>query len=590
MQTFRKLFYLLSPDERKSAGLLIFMIMIMALLDLIGIASILPFVTVLTNSSLIETNVILNEMYQVSKIFGVENSQQFLFALGVLVFVLLIISLSFKVLTTYAQVRFVAMREYSIGKRLLEGYLYQPYSWFLSQHSASLGKNILSQVAQVIVYGMNPFIELISKSFVTIALITLLIIVDSKLAIIVGTSLAGCYVVLFYLVRTYVARIGKKSLENNELRFKAINHAFGATKEIKLGGLEQKYIKLFLNPSLIFAKAQASSQVISQLPRFILEAIAFGGMLLLILVVMTKSGSFNSSLPIISLYAFTGYRLIPAFQQIYAAFTQLSFVGPSLDKLYNDIKNLKSSNKKQDHGILSFNKTIAVKNIYYDYPDSSLTALKNITLTIPKNSVIGIIGQTGSGKTTLIDIILGLLEPQKGTLEIDGREITKQNLRSWQRSIGYVPQYIYLSDETIAANIAMGVEIEDIDFELVKRVSKIANLHDFIINELPKQYHTTIGERGVRLSGGQRQRIGIARALYHNPQVLVLDEATSALDNQTEKAVMDAVNNLSKDITIVLIAHRLNTVKNCHIVFKLERGQIIRQGTFDELINRNKLF
>ena len=408
MQTFRKLFYLLSPDERKSAGLLIFMIMIMALLDLIGIASILPFVTVLTNSSLIETNVILNEMYQVSKIFGVENSQQFLFALGVLVFVLLIISLSFKVLTTYAQVRFVAMREYSIGKRLLEGYLYQPYSWFLSQHSASLGKNILSEVAQVIVYGMNPFIELISKSFVTIALITLLIIVDSKLAIIVGTSLAGCYVVLFYLVRTYVARIGKKSLENNELRFKAINHAFGATKEIKLGGLEQKYIKLFLNPSLIFAKAQASSQVISQLPRFILEAIAFGGMLLLILVVMTKSGSFNSSLPIISLYAFTGYRLIPAFQQIYAAFTQLSFVGPSLDKLYNDIKNLKSSNKKQDHGILSFNKTIAVKNIYYDYPDSSLTALKNITLTIPKNSVIGIIGQTGSGKTTLIDIILGL--------------------------------------------------------------------------------------------------------------------------------------------------------------------------------------
>ena len=185
---------------------------------------------------------------------------------------------------------------------------------------------------------------------------------------------------------------------------------------------------------------------------------------------------------------------------------------------------------------------------------------------------------------------MGLLEPQKGTLEIDGREITKQNLRSWQRSIGYVPQYIYLSDETIAANIAMGVEIEDIDFELVKRVSKIANLHDFIINELPKQYHTTIGERGVRLSGGQRQRIGIARALYHNPQVLVLDEATSALDNETEKAVMDAVNNLSKDITIVLIAHRLNTVKNCNIVFKLERGQIIRQGTFDELINRNKLF
>ena len=590
MQTFKKLLFLLTPDERKSAGLLIVMIMIMALLDLIGIASILPFVTVLTNPSLIETNIILNNMFQASKIFGVQNSQQFLFALGILVFVLLIISLTFKVLTTYAQVRFVSMREYSIGKRLLEGYLYQPYSWFLSRHSSDLGKNILSEVSQVIVYGMNPFIELISKSFVTIALITLIIIVDPKLALIVGTLLAVCYVILFYLIRTYVARIGKESLKNNELRFTAINHAFGAAKEIKLGGLEQKYIKLFLNPSLIFAKAQASSQVVSQLPRFILEAIAFGGLLLLILVVMSKSGSFNNALPIISLYAFTGYRLIPAFQQIYAAFTQLSFVGASLDKLYNEVKNLKPSTENQDQGILPFNKTIALKNIYYDYPNSSRTALKDITLCIPVNSIIGFVGQTGSGKTTLIDIILGLLEPQKGTLEIDGKVITKQNLRSWQRSIGYVPQYIYLSDETIAANIAMGVESKDINFDLVKRASKIANLHDFVVNELPKQYQTTIGERGVRLSGGQRQRIGIARALYHNPQVLVLDEATSALDNQTEKAVMDAVNNLSKDITIILIAHRLNTVKNCDIVFKLDKGQLVSQGTFDELINRNKSF
>lgn len=578
MQTFKKLLFLLTPGERKSAGLLIIMIMIMALLDLIGIASILPFVTVLTNPGLIETNIILSNMFQASNIFGVNNSQQFLFALGILVFALFIISITFKVFTTYVQVRFVSMREYSIGKRLLEGYLYQPYSWFLSRHSADLGKNILSEVSQVIVYGMNPLIELISKGFVTIALITLIIIVDPKLALIVGTLLAGCYVSLFYLVRTYVIRIGKESLKNNELRFTAINNALGAAKEIKLGGLELNYIKLFLKPSLIFAKAQASSQVITQLPRFILEAIAFGGMLLLILVVMAKSGSFNNALPIISLYVFTGYRLIPAFQQIYAAFTQLSFVGASLDKLYDDIKNLKSSIKNQDKGILPFNKTIDLKNIYYDYPNTSRTALKDITLRIPVNSIIGFVGQTGSGKTTLIDIILGLLEPQKGTLEIDGKVITKQNLRSWQRSIGYVPQYIHLSDETIAANIAMGIEPKDINFDLVKRASKIANLHDFIVNELPKQYQTTIGERGVRLSGGQRQRIGIARALYHNPQVLILDEATSALDNQTEKAVMDAVNNLSKDITIILIAHRLNTVKNCDIIFKLDKGRLVSQG------------
>ena len=193
-------------------------------------------------------------------------------------------------------------------------------------------------------------------------------------------------------------------------------------------------------------------------------------------------------------------------------------------------------------------------------------------------------GATGSGKSTTVDIILGLLEPQKGTLEVDGQVITKQNSRSWQRSIGYVPQSIFLADDTVAANIAFGVEPKDINQEAVEKAAKIANLHNFVSDELPKKYQTTIGERGVRLSGGQRQRIGVARALYHNPQVLILDEATSALDNQTEQAVMDAINNLGKDITIILIAHRLNTVKNCDKIFKFQNGTIVDQGTYDELI------
>jgi ATP-binding cassette, subfamily B, bacterial PglK len=588
MQTFKKLLFLLNTHERKRAGLLIIMIMIMALLDLIGIASVLPFVAVLTNPGFIETNAILNIMFQASSIFGVKNDKEFLFTLGTLVFVLLIISLTFKVLTIYAQVRFISMREYNISKRLLEGYLHQSYSWFLSRNSADLGKNILSEVSQVIANGMYPLIELISKGFVAIALIILIIIVDPKLALIVGVSLSGCYVSFFYFIRTFLVRIGKESLINNKLRFAAINQAFGATKEIKVGGLEQHYIKLFLNPAQIFARAQAASQVISQLPRFILEAIALGGMLLIILFLVAQSGSFNNALPIISLYALTGYRLIPSFQQIYASFTQLTFVGPSLDKLYEDIKNLKLLYKNQDQDILPLNKTIALKNVYYDYPNTTRTTLSDINLIIPAKSTVGLVGATGSGKTTTVDIILGLLEPRKGTLEVDGKVITKQNLRSWLRSIGYVPQHIYLSDDTVSANIAIGVDPKDINQDMVEKASKIANLHEFIIDELPKQYQTIIGERGVRLSGGQRQRIGIARALYHDPKVLILDEATSALDNQTEKAVMDAVNNLNKGITIILIAHRLNTLKNCDIIFKLDKGHLVAQGTFDELVNSNK--
>jgi len=270
---------------------------------------------------------------------------------------------------------------------------------------------------------------------------------------------------------------------------------------------------------------------------------------------------------------------MPAVQQIYTAFTQISFNSPSIDLLNKDIKNLKPFNSNQAHDVdaLSLNKAITLKNIYYNYPNTTRTALKNININIPAKSTVGLIGTTGSGKTTTVDIILGLLEPQKGTLEVDGKVVSKQNSRAWQRSIGYVPQHIYLADDTIEANIAFGFDPKDINQEAVEKASKIANLHEFIMHELPNKYQTTIGERGVRLSGGQRQRIGIARALYHNPQVLILDEATSALDNQTEQAVMDAVNNITKDITIILIAHRLNTVKNCDIIFKLEKGQIIKQ-------------
>ena len=584
MQTVKKLLYLLTPQECKRAVLLLLMILVMALLDMIGVASILPFMAILTNPSLIETNLILNNMYLISNKFGVENNQQFLFALGILVFLILIFSLFFKALTTYFQIRFIQMREYTIGKSFVEGYLHQPYSWFLNHHSAELGKNILSEVGGV-VGGMRNLLELISKGMVAIAIIVLLILADPKLALIISLSIGMFYGVIFFSIRSYIKRIGKIRLENNELRFLSVSEAFGAIKEVKVGGLEQAYIKQFSKSAKTFALTQASSSILSQLPRYFLEAIAFGGIMLIILYKMKITGSFNNALPVISLYVFAGYRLMPALQNIYRSFTQLTFVAPAVDKLYDDKKNLKPFHSNQDKKFLDFNNSISLKNIHYNYPNASRTALKDINLNIPAKSTVGLVGATGSGKTTTVDIILGLLEAQKGTLEVDGKIITKQNSRSWQQSIGYVPQNIYLSDDTIAGNIALGVDPIDIDQEVIEKVCKIANLHNFVMDELPNKYLTSVGERGVRLSGGQRQRIGIARALYHNPKVLILDEATSALDNETEKAVMDAIDNLSKDITIILIAHRLNTVKNCDIIFKLENGRLIGQGIFDEIIN-----
>ena len=590
MQNFKKIFNLLTPYEKKRAILLVIVIIITALLDMIGVVSILPFMAVLSNPGLIETNIILKKMFQTSIVIGVENNQQFLFTLGVMSFLLLVTSLVFKALANYIQVRFVNMRQYSISKRLVENYLHQPYSWFLNRHSADLGKTILSEVNQVIGGGMAPLLDLVAKVIVTILIIILLLIVDPKLALIVGFSFITTYVIIYSFTRSYLRRIGKESLKSNQSRFTVVNEAFGAIKEIKVSGVEKTYLKRFSEPSQTYAKNQAYLSLVSQLPRFAIEAIAFGGIMLLILYLMLQKGSFNNAIPIISLYVFAGYRLMPALQGIYVNFNAISFVGPSLDALTDDFKSFKPFNLKKDQFLLNINKAISLKNIHYNYPNSSRTALQDINISIPAKATVGLVGSTGSGKTTTVDIILGLLEAQKGTLEIDGKIITKQNSKSWQQSIGYVPQNIYLIDDTVAANIAFGEDSKDINQEAVEKASKIANLHEFVKNELPKKYQTTIGERGVRLSGGQRQRIGIARALYHNPQVLILDEATSALDYQTEEAVMDAINNLSKNITIILIAHRLNTVKNCDIIFKLDKGKLIGQGTFEELIKDNENF
>jgi len=590
MQIFKKLLFLLNIYERKRASLLIVLILIMAFIDMIGVASILPFMHVLTNPSFIEKSFILNYIFQFSNIFGVENNQQFLFFLGILLYILLVVSLTFKALTAYVQVRFIEMFQYNISKRLVEGYLQQPYSWFLSRHSADLGKTILSEVGLVTVGAIRPLLDLIAKTIVAVTLVALLVVVDAKLAFVTCFFIGGFYGIFFYFIRKFLNRLGQESLKNNGLRFMAVNEAFGATKEIKVGGLEKIYIKLFSNSAKVFSRNQSSSQVIAQLPRFILEALVFGGILLIVVYLMSETGSFNSAIPTVSLYVFAGYRLMPALQQMYVSLTSLSFVGPSVDKLTEDLKNLKPFNFNQDQSVLSLNKKIILKNIYYNYPNVLRTTLKDINLSIPANSIVGFVGPTGSGKTTVVDIILGLLEPQKGTLEVDGQIITQQNSRSWQRSIGYVPQQIFLSDDTVAANIAFGLELKDFSQKAVEEAAKVANIHNFVLEELPKQYQTKIGERGVRLSGGQRQRIGIARALYHNPKVLVLDEATSALDNQTEKVIIDAINNLAKHVTIILIAHRLSTVKKCDQIFLLENGEIKNQGTFEELINTNKNF
>lgn len=587
---FSKLFQLLTFKERKYAIALLSMILLMALLDTIGVASIIPFISVLGNMEIVQERPFYIRAFSIAKSFGVDTTEQFLFVLGLLVFLFLLFSLIFKGLTTYFQLYFVQLREYSISKRLVEGYLNQPYSWFLNKHSADIGKSILSEVSDVVSLGFMPMLLSIANGTIAFFLLLLMIFVDPNMAITVGLTLGCAFAIIFSVTRRALKRSGEARFNANQKRFIAVSEAFGAAKEVKLGRLERIFTNRFTKAALSYAKNQSSAQIIGQLPRFALEAIAFGGMLLVAIFQATKSNGITNSLPTIALYAYAGYRLMPALQAIYNAVTLLRYSSPSIRALHKDLTSLNLARTDESGPFIHLRQAITLKNIQYKYPGSSEPVLKNISLSILARSMVGIVGTTGSGKTTTIDLILGLLEPQKGTLEIDGVVINDNNRRNWQRLIGYVPQQIYLADDTVAANIAFGVDPEDIDYSSVISAAKIANIHEFVSKELPQQYHTSVGERGIRLSGGQRQRIGIARALYHRPQVLILDEATSALDQMTEKLVMKGIKSIDKNITIIVIAHRLSTVKDCNNIFLFEEGDIVGEGTFNELVNDNEKF
>lgn len=588
IKTLKKLLDLLTPHEYRRATLLLGMILVMALLDVVGVVSIMPFMAVLANPEVIKTNALLAQVYQ---ILGFTDPHAFLFFLGVVVFVALLVSIAFKALTSYAQLRFTNMREYSIGRRLVAGYLYQPYEWFLNRNSADLGKTVVSEVNQVIGNAIMPMMQLFAHGAVVLALFTLLLVVDPLLALSVAGLLGLAYGLVYKFLRDYLARIGAERLAANKARFAVLSEAFGGIKEVKVAGLEADYIRRFECPAQRFASHQATASVISKMPRFVLEALAFGGILLVSLYLMSGSGGLQKALPILALYAFAGYRLMPALQEVYGSITQLRFAGAGLDALHADLTTLASPQQAVVNSpSIILQQTITLQDISYTYPKAAKPALVNLNLTIPARSTIGLVGATGSGKTTTVDLILGLLAPQRGTLAVDGTPIGSGNRRQWQKVIGYVPQHIYLADDTVAANISFGVARDKIDHNAVERAARIANLHEFVANELPQGYETEVGERGVRLSGGQRQRIGIARALYHDPQVLILDEATSALDNLTEQAVMEAVNNLGHKITIILIAHRLSTVRECDQIYLLRHGRMVAQGTYEELTEQNETF
>jgi ATP-binding cassette, subfamily B, bacterial PglK len=590
IETYKKLYGLLDMRERRRVILVLLLLVLVAFAQVLGVASIMPFIAVLANPGVIETNRYLSLVYET---LGFTSREGFLFFLGMVFFVLLVGSLALEALGAWAQLRFSHNRNYQWGARLVGGYLRQPYEWFLNRHSADLATSVLAEVNQVVTSALFPAMQAIAHVLVAVFLLALLVAVDPVLAFAIGGVLGGSFVLIAMALKKRLKKIGVERREANKSRFHIVQEAFGGIKDVKVSGLEESFVRRFRRPSQVLASRQISAGVMSQMPSYAMQALLFGGMMLALLYLMASYGGFQEAIPVAALYAFAAYRLLPAIRNIYSDVTKLRFSEAALDALCADFASLQTV--ADDPGStpsdrIPFNKSLKLDEVVYAYPGATRTALTGLSLSIPAFSTIGLVGSTGSGKTTTVDLILGLLRPQAGRLVVDGREIMDEHVRAWQRSVGYVPQHIFLADDSIAGNIAFGLQAKDIDMAAVEQAARVANLHDFVISDLPAGYDTHVGERGVRLSGGQRQRIGIARALYHDPDMLILDEATSALDNLTEQAVMEAVHNLGHRKTIVLIAHRLSTVKNCDRIYLLEKGRLIAEGSYDELIAMNERF
>ena len=584
----KKVVSILDNKEKKIFYYLSFAFFFVAIIETFGVVLIIPFIEIASNPEIINSNYQLN---LINDFFQFNNTNSFILFLGISYFLYLIFSQAFKAMIMYLQLRFTFSLESSVSKRLLEAYLRQTYSWFLDKHSGDMGKGILSEVSETIHYSLTPLLAMISQLFLSILLVILIVLVNPLVAVITLLFLLMLNLLIFNKFKNWIKLIGINKVKHNQRRYKTVVEAFGAIKEIKLSGIEKIYSNKFSSAANDFSKANSNIQIVSILPKYLLEAISFGFLILFILYNLSLGNNLTEVLPILSMFAFAALRLIPAFQQIFSSLNKINFSTKGLDDILyrlNENKNLKIL-KKTTNSIQIKNK-IEINNLNFIYPNSNKLALNKINLSIQSGEKIGIAGSTGSGKTTLIDILLGLLKPSNGVISVDGGEISKLGLRNWQNSIGYVPQNIFLSDKTIAENIAFGLSVEELDIDRVKEVCKISSLHKFITEELEHNYFTEVGERGIRLSGGQRQRIGIARALYNNPSLLVLDEATSALDNLTEKNIIESIANHSKNITTIIIAHRLNTIKNCDCIFYLEKGEIKSHGTYDQLILKSEEF
>ncbi|WP_151798772.1 ABC transporter ATP-binding protein [Acinetobacter bereziniae] len=590
IQLAKDILSILSEEQRKKFYSLQLLVVFSAIAEVVSVAVVGPFMALASNISIIETNKLINNVYVIS---NAETPTQFIIIIGILVFIFLCISTILSVITIRSLSFFAARTGAEIGDTLYSSYLNKDYLFYTKINSSELVKQIATEVSRVTDNILQPFVQ-INARLLAVSFISILIFLYDPIISLSGLLVfVFVYCILFIFVRKKLLINGVNISKVSKKRFVLMNEGFGAIKDVIILNRQEDFVKQFKESGVVFSESYGSSNTLYNVPRYIMEFIMYSGMVVLIISLLYFSnGDMTKTISTLAVFGVAAFKLLPSFQQIYSSLAQIRSNLSALSEIKRDVIEARKQNRHIDskNSCVEYgNNDLFLENISFKYPGKKTNTINEININIPRQGIVGLVGSSGAGKSTLLDILLGLLKPSSGSFICGNNEVDFDNIKQWQKRIGYVPQSIFLKDGNIIENIAFGLPENQIDMEKINRAIELAQLNDWI-QGLPNGMLTEIGEKGVQISGGQKQRIGIARALYSDIDYLFFDEATSALDGKTEALIMNAIEKLSESKTIVMIAHRLNTVKNCDIIYMLDHGNVVDSGNFDYLIENNSKF